>query len=283
MKLSQPHAQIFIPDSQPLPKALERITHLGIGAHPDDLEFMAFHGILNCYEQDKLWFGGVTCSDGAGSPRAGAYATCSDADMVRIRQQEQCAAAQLGQYGVILQLGHTSSGIKNPADGALKEDLKKILIATQPKVIYTHNPADKHETHVAVLVSALQAIRELPPVQRPQQVIGCEVWRDLDWLPDAEKILLDVSAHAALASELNGVFQSQIAGGKRYDLAIQGRRTANATFGHSHQADKATQIIIGLDLTPLVQHESLDLPAFVNELLGKFQTDVLKNIQNRWL
>jgi len=33
---------------------------------------------------------------------------------------------------------------------------------------------------------------------------------------------------------LLGVFESQIAGGKRYDLALMGRRRANATYFESH-------------------------------------------------
>ena len=43
MKLHRPNADIFIPDATPLPSALSRTTHLGIGAHQDDLEFFAVH------------------------------------------------------------------------------------------------------------------------------------------------------------------------------------------------------------------------------------------------
>jgi hypothetical protein len=46
-------------------------THLGIGAHQDDLEFMAFHGILALTTVTDRWFGGVTITDGRGSSRAG--------------------------------------------------------------------------------------------------------------------------------------------------------------------------------------------------------------------
>ena len=50
---------IFIPDSASLEKALERTTHLAIGAHADDLEIFAFHGILECYASSAKWFSGV--------------------------------------------------------------------------------------------------------------------------------------------------------------------------------------------------------------------------------
>jgi hypothetical protein len=54
-------------------------------------------------------------------------------------------------------------------------------------VVYTHNPADKHDTHIGVVIAALQAMRELPREQRPKKVIGCEVWRNLDWMNDRTK------------------------------------------------------------------------------------------------
>ena len=50
---------------------------------------------------------------------------------------------------------------------------------------------------------------------------------------------MDVSGRDNLAAAMNGVFDSQIAGGKRYDLATIGRRAANATFFESHATDQA--------------------------------------------
>lgn len=278
MRLHQPTAEVFIPDQAPIPEALERITHLGIGAHQDDLEFMAFHGILKCFASNDLWFGGVTCSDGAGSSRVGPYAACSDAEMISIRRQEQNTAARIGNYGAMFQLDHPSRSIKSSADTSLKEDLFAILTATQPEVVYTHNPADKHDTHIGVTIAAIRAMRELPKDQRPSQVIGCEVWRNLDWLPDDVKIIMDVSGRDNLAAAINGVFDSQIAGGKRYDLAIAGRRAANATFFDSHSTDAATQVIFGIDLTPLIADPTTDIADFICSFIERFENDVRKKI-----
>ena len=281
MKLHQATAEIFIPDGKPEVTALKRITHLGIGAHQDDLEFMAFHGILNCFANADRWFGGVTCTNGSGSSRTGAYANCTDAQMMQTRRQEQNAAAMTGQYGVMIQLDYPSSAIKSATDTALKNDLKQIFSATSAEIVYTHNPADKHDTHIGVVVAALQAMRELPRGQRPKQVIGCEVWRNLDWLPDAEKVLMDVSGRDNLAAALNGVFDSQIAGGKRYDLATTGRRAANATFFDSHSTDQTTQLIFGMDLTPLVLDESKDITEYVCGYVDRFKADVRQKLGKR--
>ena len=281
MKLHHPTAQIFVPDGQPVTEACRRITHLGIGAHQDDLEFMAFHGILECFARPDKWFGGVTCTNGAGSSRIGVYEKYTDAEMMAVRRTEQNHAAVIGQYGVMFQLDFSSGAVKSATDPSLKNDLKQILAATRPEVVYTHNLADKHDTHLGVVIAALQAMRELPRDQRPQRVIGCEVWRNLDWLADADKVLMNVSGRNHLAAALNGVFDSQIAGGKRYDLATLGRRAANATFFESHAADHSDQVIFGLDMTPLVADETKDIAAFVASHIEHFAADVKTKLSRR--
>jgi LmbE family N-acetylglucosaminyl deacetylase len=281
MHLHNTTADVFIPDGQPPDTALARITHLGIGAHQDDLEFMAFHGIEACFHSDTDWFGGVTCTNGSGSARTGAYAKFTDAEMMSVRREEQRQAAILGRYAAMLQLDYPSRIVKDANDSRLKDDLKAILTATQPRFVYTHNPADKHDTHIAIVVPVIQAIRELPPEQRPQAVHGCEVWRNLDWMPDAEKIVHDVGGHDNLAAALNGVFDSQIAGGKRYDLAVLGRRRANATFFESHGVDQSDALAFAMDLTPLAHDDSLNVVAYVTGFIDRFRADVIAKLRQR--
>ncbi len=280
MKLHNPTAEIYVPDGRPVADALARITHLGIGAHQDDLEFMAFHGIIACYDSDTQWFGGVTCTNGAGSARSGPFANFTDAQMMAERRKEQNRAAEIGRYGVMIQLDYPSAAVKDATDPALKDDLKQILAATRPQIVYTHNPADKHDTHIGVVMATLRALRELPAETRPQKVYGCEVWRDLDWLPDEAKVLLDVTGHDELAGKLNAVFASQIAGGKRYDLAVQGRRRANATFLEAHATDKAQQVCYALDLTPLIRDDSLDVVEYVTGFIRRFESDVVRRLKS---
>jgi LmbE family N-acetylglucosaminyl deacetylase len=281
MKLHNSSARVFVPDAKPAAAAIKRITHLGIGAHQDDLEFMAFHGILECFASDAKSFGGVTCTNGSGSSRSGAYAPYTDAQMMAVRRNEQDHAAIIGQYGVMIQLDYPSSAVKSATDPSLKNDLKEILAAARPQVVYTHNLADKHDTHIGVVIAALHAMRELPREQRPKQVIGCEVWRNLDWLNDAEKVLMDVSGRDNLAAALNGVFDSQIAGGKRYDLATLGRRAANATFFESHATDKSNQVMFGMDLTPVVADETMDIVEFTAKHIRAFENDVRNKLSKR--
>ena len=274
-------ARIFVPDRLETKAALRRITHLGLGAHQDDLEFMAFHGILNCYRKPDHWFGGVTCTNGAGSARTGRYASYTDEQMQSVRVEEQDAAAVVGGYGIMIQLGYSSAEVKSPSETRLQQDLFDILRLTQPEIVYTHNPADKRDTHIGVVVAALQAMRELPPSQRPRAVYGCEVWRNLDWLIDEEKVLLDLTGHDSLAMALNSLFDSQIAGGKRYDLAVAGRHRANATFLDAHSTDTTSTIAYAMDLTPLVTDPDLDIIDYVLSAIHRFEADVRRNLESK--
>jgi LmbE family N-acetylglucosaminyl deacetylase len=269
--LSNTSAQIFIPDNRPLPEAASRVTHLGVGAHHDDLEFMAFHGIVQCMDSSDSWFGGVTCSDGKGSSRSGVFAQITPEELGKLRASEQNEAASIGQYGLMVQLGYPSSVVTNPSDTRPREDLIRILKATHPDVIYTHSPADKHRTHLGVFASLLHALRSLPASERPKQLIGGEVWRDLDWMLDSEKVRMDVSGHDDLANRLNTVFASQIVGGKRYDLAVKGRRSANATFYEPREGDESTQVLVGIDLTPLILNDSLSVVEFMRQAIRRFE------------
>jgi len=201
--------------------------------------------------------------------------------MQQIRKREQRQAAAVGQYAAMFQLDYASAVVKDPHSALLADDLATLLDAARPDVVYTHNLADKHDTHVAVAVAALRAMRQLPAADRPKRVYGCEVWRGLDWLSDGDKAALDVSARENLASALTGLFDSQIAGGKRYDLATVGRRRANATYAESHGVDKAEQLTFAMDLTPLVQDDQLDVVEYVAQFIRKFEADVRKGLAAR--
>ena len=273
MKLN-PKADLFIPDGKPLPEAVSRTTHLGIGAHQDDLEFMAYHGVAECFHRPDRWFGGVIVTDGKGSSRAGPYKDWTDDQVAAERVQEQRRAAVVGEFGFVAQLGFPSKEVRDAKAAGPRDDLRAILAAARPEVVYLHNPADKHQTHVGVTLRAIEAIRSLPEPDRPRRVLGCEVWRGLDWLLDADKVVLPVSQRPNLAAALNGIFDTQITGGKRYDLATVGRRQAHATFHTSHATDRMAGITWAMDLTPLVQDPALSPEAYTLGYLERLQVDV---------
>jgi len=275
IKFNQSTADIFVPDGLPTCIALAQVTHLCVAAHQDDIEIMAHAGIVDCLENHGKWFGGVVVTDGAGSPRTGVYSKFTDEKMMAVRRDEQRAAARLGRYSIQIQLAHPSPVVKSAAAaGDVRRDLEAIFSACTPEVVYLHNLADKHDTHIGVALRCLEVLRALPAEKRPHRVLGCEVWRDLDWLLDDDKIALDAGRRPELAAELLKAFDSQISGGKRYDLAALGRRLAHATFHTSHATDRLAGITWAMDLTPLVQDATLSVRDHTLAYIDRLKTDV---------
>lgn len=274
MRFHKDTAELFVPDGMAPEAALSRTTHLCVGAHQDDIEIMAYHGIAECFGRDDRWMTGVVVTNGAGSSRTGIYGHFTDEDMQRIRRREQRKAAVVGEYAAQIQLDYTSAEVKDPQLSTVADDLYAIFQAASPEVVYLHNPADKHDTHVAVLLRSLAALRRLPADRRPRTVYGCEVWRSLDWVNDEEKVVLPASQYPNIAAALVGIFDSQISGGKRYDLATAGRRLANATYFASHATDVVDAATYALDLTPLVQDPSLSIEEFTLGYVDRFRRDV---------
>ncbi len=273
MELHNSGAEIYVADGSPVDAALARTTHLGVAAHQDDLEIMAYHGILECFGKPDKGFSGVTVTNGAGSPRDGLYARYSDEEMQVVRRKEQKKAAYVGEYSAHVFLDYSSGAVKDPHDSPVVGDLKRIIAVAKPQVIYTHNLADKHDTHVAVTLRVIQALRDLPAEARPQHLYGCEVWRNLDWLNDDDKVIFNVDGHENLATALVGLFDSQVAGGKRYDLATMGRRRANATYLASHGVDESTSLIFAIDLTP-VMDPKVDVKEYTLGYIDRFAKEV---------
>lgn len=278
MEFKTPGSQLFVPDGAPIEEAIVRTNYLGISCHQDDLEIMAFDGIIECYQDPDKWFSGVVVTNGGGAPRADIYADYTDEMMMEVRAREQKKAAYVGEYGFQALLHYPSSAVKDPANQDPTEEIRALIEKARPTRVYTHNLADKHDTHVAVAVAAINACRALPPETRPQQVLGCEVWRDLDWMHDADKIVLDCTGHENLQAALLGIYDSQVCGGKRYDLATLGRRRAHATYHESHGVDVAEMLTFAMDLTPLVTDPELEITQYVKGFVDRFYEDVADRI-----
>jgi LmbE family N-acetylglucosaminyl deacetylase len=274
MKFHQSTSEIFVPDDLPVGEALARTTHLCIATHQDDIEIMAAQPILECFQREDKWFTGVVVTDGRGSPRNGMYEQYSDEEMRLVRFKEQRKAAVVGEYAAQVMLDYPSKTVKDGSSVSPMEDIIAILKVTRPRAVFTHNLVDKHETHVAVALRVIAAIRSLAEDERPRKLYGCEVWRDLDWMVDSDKVGFDLSQQENLQAALLGIYDSQISGGKRYDLATLGRRVANATYFASHNVDNAARLAYAMDLTTLVTNPDLDVQTYVQGYIDRFAQDV---------
>src|SRR5579863_640102 len=205
IQLKASGAEIYIPDGRPIGEALKRTTHLGVCAHQDDLEIMAYEGILECFGKKDKAFTGVVITNGSGSARDAQYKDYTDQQMMEVRKTEQKKAAMIGEYAAQFLLNHPSSNVKSIHPDVMA-DLEAVFTYCQPQTVYTHNFADKHDTHVAVVSRVIAALRKLPAGKKPKKVVGCEVWRDLDWLCDMDKVVMAVDDRENLADSLMGVF-----------------------------------------------------------------------------
>ena len=263
---------IFVPDGVPRGKAMSRTTHLAIGAHPDDIEMLAYHGIEECFGERDKWFTGVTITTGAGAPRAGMYAKLDDVELARLRKAEQRKAAEAGRYACQIQLGYASRDVVGGINGALVGDLAEILRSTRPETVYLHSPFDRHQTHISVLVHSVEAIRSLPKKAKPANVYGCEGWGGLDWLPEKYLVHLPSGKRAGLGVKLLKVYKSQIEG-KDYVQAAEGRRRMNATFRSPREVDGRGGVTLAVDLAPLFSIKGLPLSEYIADIIDAFDVE----------
>jgi len=268
LHLGQKQADIYIPSQKPLEEVLANISHVAIGAHQDDIELMAIDGIEQSLGKER--FLAIVVTDGRGSPRSGPYQDYSDDQMQQLRIKEQQRAADMGQYGAVVQLAYSSLALKQAqGDDQCVADLKTILSLCPFHTLYTHALFDRHQSHIAVVDHVLRAVADLPKLQQNiQHAYGVEVWGSLDWVPQDFRKDIPV-ADVSLLQELIGVFESQIAGGKRYDQAIIGRLEANATFSRSHQVDNSPYLQYAMDLMPVIS-QKIDAQQYKDKILQAF-------------
>jgi LmbE family N-acetylglucosaminyl deacetylase len=249
-----------------------------IATHQDDAEFMGYGVIAKAYKSKEYSVDVIIVSDGAGSPRTGAYANYTDEMMMEARYEEQKRAAKIGQYSSLTLLKYPSSTIK-AQDPHIMEDLVKLIEMIKPETIYLHNPFDKHATHVACCLAALKAIDALKDKSYIKDVFGCEVWRGLDWVVTKDKVFMDTYLHQDELLPILSVFESQIAGGKRYDTALMGRWAANATFNDSHAVDDYTNCSYMINMNDVALNK-MPITDFVNKYLNNFKEEVFKYIDS---
>ena len=91
-------------------------------------------------------------------------------------------------------------------------------------------------------------------------------------------MLLNLTNRPNLVRGLISIFDSQISGGKRYDLALEGRLRSNATFFDSHAVDEMDLASYAMDLKPLVNDPSLNIAKYVDGYVERFREDVRSRV-----
>lgn len=278
--------RIEVPDGTDPLVALARTTDLAVVAHPDDLELSMVGPLLACRDDPERWFTGVVCTDGTGSVRPANMASLDDDAFAAVRAAEQVAAARAAGMSAVVLVGLPSDVVRRPGEGhrQLVATVAALSEACLPDVVHTHDPADPHATHVAVLAAVVSALRTLAPDRRPRQLVGWEGWRSVDWAPRGDRVATEV-ADGDAADALVRLHASQVAT-KRYDIASRGRRQAHATFADHLAADdvagdEAAEVALGVDLTTLLD-DTTDPLAAVATMVQAFADGVVGGLAPWW-
>ena len=121
---------------------------------------MAAQPILECFQQEDKWFTGVVVTDGRGSPRDSLYKNIPMRKCALFVSRNSAKQQWSVEFAAQIMLDIPSKVIKDPSEQSCGR-YPAILRATKPKFVYTHNLADKHDTHVAVVLRVIEALREL--------------------------------------------------------------------------------------------------------------------------
>ncbi len=282
MTLGRHDAELYVPDGVTPELAMERADILAIGAHPDDLEIMAASGILKAGAGEGRRFFGIVATNGGGTR------CCQDRDASDYREtcgrriREQKRAADLGRYSGLALLNWESQEIKDACFTQPDDDLRTLILQIQPREVYLHNPLDRHDTHVAVCLRSIAALRTIArdTGRYPEAVYGCENRRGLDWLIHCDRASLPVSDPEALTDRLLEAFSSQVATNRHYVKAVRGRRIANATFQDAPGAgDGGAEVTFALDLLPLVEDPGASVCDFAEQIVERVRADVRSRIE----
>ena len=254
------------------------VKNIVIAAHKDDGEMIGIKGIDDSFKKEESLVM-VILTNGSGCPRVGEFESVSDEDMVEIRTAEQKRASEIGRYNTLYLLEHSSKAVQDKED-SIKQEIIEIL-EKYPDVenIYIHNPFDRHKTHVCACELAIRSIQDMYSkgmLQKLKNVLGVEVWRSLDWLPDKYKVVLDTSGSEFISQNIMSVFVSQNLA-KRYDEAIAARRMANATFDASHDSNSCASLTYAINLIDVVTSVNKNILDLLTENIELFEKNLRQN------
>lgn len=280
MNFNRSDAEFYVPDGASQDESMRRSTILAIGAHPDDIEILAFPGILEGIRAGGNHLFGIVATNGGGSLRTGEYVNLTYLDMREIRVREQKQAAAIGRYSGVILLNYESSEMKDACNRHPDEDLRTVIDRLRPETVYLHNPFDRHDTHVAVCLRSIAAFRAVAAASgwMPKRMYGCEVWRGLDWLVHCDRTALPVHDPDRLSDQLIKVYHSQWVSENHCDLAARGRRIANATYQESHSLGSEHEMAFAVDLMPLLDDPAVPVSDFVRHTIDRFRADALSRL-----
>jgi LmbE family N-acetylglucosaminyl deacetylase len=270
------NAQIWLPKKRALDKLPQKITHMAIGAHCDDLEIIGLDGIVKHFKKRGNNFFGVIVSNSQGGPIHPKFKHYSPSKIEKIREEEQIKAAQIGKYKGVAFLRYPSVKIKDPKSSPeIEEKIRELAEYLNPQIIYTHSLFDKHPTHIAVSLRTIEALRN--SAVKPEKLYGVSVWGSLNWLSQDKQVVFNLSSYEKLILKLLRVFKSQRFGPHKHDQALLSKMRADAIYLKTHEFTKHTSLIKAVDLSPLI-HKNLSLDDYLKSYISDLERTLFERI-----
>lgn len=315
--LSSPLADVYVPHpGVNFEQARKDTKILAIFAHAGNAEICCFPEILANHTQGK-GFSALIVTDGVGSPGTPWRPKAQEqvTDVIKTRQREQRDAAFIGHYSVVFQLAANGETLRSERvedyavagsqkfDASLRpkalettKDIYRVLMATHPEQVITHQPFDSHPHHRAVLLHTLQAIALMPKDQRPKQIVGAEIWEPIPpsintslKYNDTQLLqynLLDTKARDELWRKLLERFRSKI-GLNPFHIGAPARAIATKVFCNPFKlstGEHGDGMLKRLDIAPIIdraenlmqesttgeQPERLSLPQALSKALEEY-------------
>lgn len=269
-----PDVRAWTPAGSNIQSALAKANSIAVVAHADDALIMlpdqatAVGGTSGLIE--------ILVTDGAGSVLPPGCRTQSE--LVALREHEEIRVAQRAGFGGVIFLRASSATVRDTGERRVTQSIAAILACTHPEILVTHNPFDRHPTHLAVLARVLDAICRVPRRAWPLRLLGGEVWGGLDFLPAEIVQAHDISAQIETIGELMRLYETQNIN-QHYDLGAVGRYLSHATFHSSHARNEAVAMALTIDMTALLGRPASSLPDFVVRWFDRARNDQLTRLQ----
>ena len=239
-------------------KSALKSENIGVFAHPDDAEISSGLPMLGA----KNGWLTVIVTDGAMSVSHADLGEHSVKELVDIRWKEQCDAAVISKTPAI-HLSYPSAAVNGVMGLAKQAEVVSVLaswVNTMPNIksIYTHNPIDKHPTHLGilnVLAGALYSERFNPKIE---EIYGMKVWGGVDALPEKQfklfsttdqEIIDKIEAMVKCYKSQNRILDRLLARGTVGGMI---EKSVYATNPYDNKSPLGS--LLGIDITELIKH-----------------------------
>lgn len=182
------------------------IVSMCLAANITDVEILGSGGIIDSLYNPNKSFVGVVAYAPTEIPNAGLYSLYNPQDMIRIRQEEQQKAANIGSYNSVFLLNHNNE--EEEVVESIINDFVGLIKAYKPEIIYTFSPFDLDPAKIEIMKCVIIALSRIVDDYRPKAVYGVYTEGSLSFVPLTQLVDLGIETKIGFAYSLLNVYDS---------------------------------------------------------------------------